>query len=357
MKNVLCIMNEVTHYNVDMLNKLAQNNNLTVVFLKTKNDYGFLAHKNDKYGDLHFRHFTTKNLTDKIRLFKLVVFKKYDIYLSWGYFPYVKIFLTLIQYFRCKNRFVFCDSFPQSPGLIGNAKNFARRQVLNLFSSYLVSGKQARDEALQTGLDSSKIKIFCYHSDLPPTNLDIPDSAAFEKSKGVLTVFVSSQLVERKGLDTLLKALVKLDARKYNCVIEGVGPLQSHLQQLVSEFRLEKVVMFIGYSDLGLHYRNILESDVICVPSKYDPWSIVVDEGLAFGKVVVASSKVGCAAHLIEDGHNGFIFEADNANCLAEKLDSLYDDKYAFEEIEKNAFYTRSKFTEEFLETCEDLFG
>lgn len=357
MKDILCVMNEVTHYNVDMLNKLAKNNNLTVVFLKTKNDYGFLAHKNDKYGDLYFNHFTIKTGTDAIRLFKLVIFKKYDVYLSWGYFPYVKIFLTLIQYFRCKNRLVFCDSFPQKPGVIGKTKNFARRQVLKLFSNYLVSGKQARDEALQTGLDPSKIKIFCYHSDLPPTNINFPVSAAFEKSKGVLTVFVSSQLVERKGLDTLLKALAKLNAGRYKCVIEGVGPLQSHLQQMVSELRLGKVVKFIGYSDLGLHYKNILEADVICVPSKYDPWSIVVDEGLALGKVVVASSKVGCAAHLIQDGYNGFIFEADNANCLADKLDNLYDDKCAFEEIEKNAIYTRRKFTEDFLETCEDLFG
>ena len=77
MKNILCVMNEVTHYNVDMLNKLAKNNNVLVVFLKSENNYGFLAHKYDNYGDLNFDHLTIASGVDSLRLLHLVIFKNW----------------------------------------------------------------------------------------------------------------------------------------------------------------------------------------------------------------------------------------------------------------------------------------
>jgi glycosyltransferase involved in cell wall biosynthesis len=67
--------------------------------------------------------------------------------------------------------------------------------------------------------------------------------------------------------------------------------------------------------------------DVFVLPSRGpgETWGLAINEAMACGRAVVASTKVGCAPDLIEDGTNGFVFESENEEALAETLQLLVD--------------------------------
>jgi glycosyltransferase involved in cell wall biosynthesis len=62
------------------------------------------------------------------------------------------------------------------------------------------------------------------------------------------------------------------------------------------------------------------QADVLVVPSLYEPWGLVVHEGLAYGLPVVTTDEVGAADDLIEHGKNGFVVPAGGARQLAEAM-------------------------------------
>ena len=59
-------------------------------------------------------------------------------------------------------------------------------------------------------------------------------------------------------------------------------------------------------------------SDVYVLPSTgYEGWGVVVNEAMAEGCVVVASSAAGSAMILLRDGQNGFLFRPGDYRQLA----------------------------------------
>ena len=74
--------------------------------------------------------------------------------------------------------------------------------------------------------------------------------------------------------------------------------------------------------DAGVFYSA---SDIVVVPSLYEPMGYVVLEAMSCGRPVVAS-RTGGIAEVIRDGHNGLLFEPGDADELAAKLRDLHRD-------------------------------
>jgi glycosyltransferase involved in cell wall biosynthesis len=66
-------------------------------------------------------------------------------------------------------------------------------------------------------------------------------------------------------------------------------------------------------------------ADVLVLPSDYEPWGVVVTEAAAAGLAVIASSVVGAAADVVEEGVNGRIFRRGDKEHLVECLLDLTD--------------------------------
>ena len=64
-------------------------------------------------------------------------------------------------------------------------------------------------------------------------------------------------------------------------------------------------------------------ADLFCLPSKSESWGLSINEAMACGKAVLASDTVGCAADLIDRGHNGLVFNEGDITSLASCLDVL----------------------------------
>ena len=65
-----------------------------------------------------------------------------------------------------------------------------------------------------------------------------------------------------------------------------------------------RVVGHLSGNALAQAYR---EAHVLVVPSLYEPWGLVVHEGLAYGLPVIATDQVGAADDLVDPDVNGFV--------------------------------------------------
>ena len=120
----------------------------------------------------------------------------------------------------------------------------------------------------------------------------------------------SGSLIHRKGVDLLAKAFVRLLREGYGARLKiiGDGELRSSLERTLHPVRpFVEFIGFVNWEDLPLHYAA---SHVLCVPSRYDGWGLVVPEGLASGLPVIATDRMGAALEFIESGKNGWLIPA-----------------------------------------------
>lgn len=72
-----------------------------------------------------------------------------------------------------------------------------------------------------------------------------------------------------------------------------------------------------------------IKAQFIIIPSVWDVFNFTCLEAMALGKIVICSSGVG-ASDIIEDGVNGFVFEKENSQDLANTINKV--NKLTFEE-------------------------
>lgn len=126
----------------------------------------------------------------------------------------------------------------------------------------------------------------------------------------------SGALIRRKGVDLLGRAFLRLADELSNVRIRflGEGPLRRPLAQTLQPVRDR--VEFLGFKDWQELPACYAAADILCVPSRYDGWGLVVPEGLASGLPVIATHCTGAAMEFIETGRNGWLVPGGNDSVL-----------------------------------------
>lgn len=134
------------------------------------------------------------------------------------------------------------------------------------------------------------------------------------------------RFVEKKGVDCLLHASARLRAAgiSHDLVLAGDGPLRGELERLAGALDLSDHVRFLGWvSDLAAFFSSI---DVLAVPSRVEPFGIVLLETFAYGRPVVATKTDG-PYEVIEAEKSGLLVEIEDIEGLAEALQRVLSDK------------------------------
>lgn len=147
---------------------------------------------------------------------------------------------------------------------------------------------------------------------LPP-----PDPGA-DRPQHVLCV---CRLVPKKGVDVLLRAFARLehDAAGARLVIAGDGPEMPVLLSLVRSLGLAQAVTFTGSVDRQALSNLMAGASVFCLPSRKEPFGIVLLEALSFGLPIVATA-VGGVPEVLEGGALGYLVPPDDPAALAAAL-------------------------------------
>lgn len=130
----------------------------------------------------------------------------------------------------------------------------------------------------------------------------------------------SGALIPRKGVDLLAAAFVRLAAEVpgVRLRILGDGELRNALEQTLRP--VSERVEFVGFKDWHELPCEYARADVLCVPSRYDGWGLVVPEGLASGLPVIATDRMGAALEFLETGRNGWLVPAGDGEAVFQAM-------------------------------------
>ena len=127
-----------------------------------------------------------------------------------------------------------------------------------------------------------------------------------------VVVFVANEL-ERKGFDCLLEAAAQVD--DLQVLVVGRVDIAPYAERIE---RLGVRVKAVGsVSDVVAYHAA---ADVFALPTRYEPWGLVVVEALAAGLPVVTSRLAGSSV-TVRDGETGVLLgDPDDAEELADGL-------------------------------------
>jgi glycosyltransferase involved in cell wall biosynthesis len=121
------------------------------------------------------------------------------------------------------------------------------------------------------------------------------------------------RMVLAKCVDRLVDAYRlyrKQCADPWPLVCCGSGPLRSRLEN-------EEGIRVDGFVQPDKMPEVLGSVGCLILPSKFEPWALVVHEAAAAGRLILASENVGSVTHLVQPGYNGFIFSPDDVAGLA----------------------------------------
>lgn len=146
------------------------------------------------------------------------------------------------------------------------------------------------------------------------------DAARFRTATPTRRLLFSGALIPRKGVDLLAQAFSEVARGRPHLRLDllGAGELEPLLRQRLQAAAGQ--VRFLGFRDWPELPAAYADADVLCVPSRYDGWGLVVPEGLAAGLPVIGTEQMGAALDLIRPGENGWRLPAGDAASLAAKL-------------------------------------
>jgi len=146
-------------------------------------------------------------------------------------------------------------------------------------------------------------------------SLNLPES-------GLIVLYSGKYMPKKRPLD-LLEAFARLDRPGCCLVMVGDGELRPQMEAFIESRRLAGVRLtgFVNQQDIPRYYAA---ADIFVMCSDADEtWGLSVNEAMNLGLPVIVSDETGCAADLVRQGENGFVFPAGDVDALAACLGML----------------------------------
>lgn len=140
------------------------------------------------------------------------------------------------------------------------------------------------------------------------------------------TIFSPGRMTVQKGMDMLVEAvpMVLASYPETRFVISGEGPEKDAVVRRAYEVGASGAIVFLGHMPRWQYIDLMRACDIVAVPSRNEPFGIVVLEAWAAGKPVVATTAGGPREFVWHDV-NGFLVDA-NAGGMAHGIGSLLAD-------------------------------
>jgi|GEM_PF-713495 len=148
------------------------------------------------------------------------------------------------------------------------------------------------------------------------------------------TLIMVCRLEKEKNIETVLKAIKKLDKPDLGLCIVGDGGERGSLELKARSLEIEDKVVFVGWQDnLAPYYKM---ADAFVSSSLYEGYGVSTVEAASFGKPLLISDT-GLAGEMFsdqdrstsggEDNISALICDAKDVNCFAQNILKIYEDK------------------------------
>lgn len=194
---------------------------------------------------------------------------------------------------------------------------------------FFVPSKIVKRSLIHIGVNEKNIKIIPYGVNL--------NHFSFNEKRdhiGPLKLIYVGQISFRKGLHHLLKVLSTFNTDKIELTLAGAYNPNNTLYRKYCKFPNIHFAGFVTRDKLAEYYR---QSDFFIFPTLGEGYGLVVLESLSSGTPVLVSDLAG-GNDIIEDGYNGFVFQAGNDVEMERILTLLVSDKSKLPDYSRNAY-------------------
>lgn len=191
----------------------------------------------------------------------------------------------------------------------------------------------------QKKVDASKLRVIRCGVD----TLQFKTKPVSEITSPVV-VGVLGRLVEKKGIDTLIRSMALLveSGVTIQLNIAGSGPLEQTLIDRVQQLGLQQSVHFLGALPHTAVPEFLASLDLFVLPCKQDANGdmdgipVVLMEAMMLGVPVISTSLSGIPELVIDDV-TGLLAQPDNSDELAQKITMLLNDQTLLNRLRSNA--------------------
>lgn len=220
----------------------------------------------------------------------------------------------------------------------GGAKRAAKRLLFSLFSPvvdrFLAIGSLNRGYYLKLGVKSESIFLMPYAVD--NSFFQRLARSASLKREGLrkelglqigrpIILFVG-KLHKRKGASDLLESYLRLVSLKVDrppyLLFVGDGEERGGLEARTKGSCADSI-RFLGFQSQTELPRFYDLCDVFVMPSREEPWGLVLNEAMNAGRAIISNERVGSAADLLVDGVNGYFYETAKIDSLTDALQKI----------------------------------
>lgn len=163
-------------------------------------------------------------------------------------------------------------------------------------------------------------------------------------------ILFAGKLQPRKHCDHLVEAYARIarasgEASRATLVIVGDGEQRAALERQAAATGLDSI-RFRGFRNQSEMPRYFDLATVFVLPSRHEPWGLIVNEAMNAARPVIVTDDAGCAPDLVADGVNGCICPVGDVGALAAALGRVLDSpgvaaamgQRAFERIQSFSF-------------------
>lgn len=332
--DIVFFTNVPAFYKINLYNKIAKHKKVLVIFISEFTSSTFKDFTSGKPGfEYIFLNKEDINKRNKIysclRLIKILKNIKYKLIITMGWST-IEDFI--IAFFSPKNKNgLVCESSIYESNL-NNWKKYLKKLICFRMTYAFVSGEPHRkifEELNFRGkvIITGGVGLF---------NKNKKEIKIAENNKKEFKYLCVARLIPVKNLEFLIGVFNK---NKKSLTIAGQGSLDEQLKKIAKEN-----IKFVGHipnNEIGKLYQ---EHDIFILPSKVEPWGLVVEESLYNGLPVIVSDKVGSNMDMVKKYNSGEIFKFDNEEELNKKIQIL-EKKYNYykENVKRINFEERDK--------------
>ncbi len=140
-------------------------------------------------------------------------------------------------------------------------------------------------------------------------------------------VLYCAKLQSWKRPGDLLEAFARANVEHSCLVYVGDGPLHKELEIRAASLGIADRVRFLGFVNQSGLPAVYAASDLLVLPSDFEPFGLVVNEAMVCGCPAVVSDRVGAKYDLIREGETGYVFPCGDIAALANILSELLADR------------------------------
>ena len=237
-----------------------------------------------------------------------------------------------------------------SHGLYGNESYF-KKKIRLLFYSFaqinIVYENRAKQILINQGLKPKTIEVIYNSLNFDTQNIiyskleneENVNPINFFSDKSLQTIFFVGRITPQKKINQLLDCLAILNNKgvKYNLLIIGDGPILNKLKNEYNNFVKLGWLHFYGSTYDENELANLIFHSDLCVsPGNIGLTAI---HSLTYGTSVASHSNFRNQmpeVEIIKEGENGFVFEENNIEDLAIKIESFFNTKRKSKKVIRN---------------------